>query len=228
MDKNLFINELVAKGINLDVNKLDLFNRYFEFLVNENKKYNLTALTSIDDVYEKHFYDSLSLLFNHNLEGSVIDVGSGGGFPSMPLKIVNPSLDLTVFDATAKKIEFIEKLSTLLNLDVKTICARAEEYKGSFDYVLARGVAPLNILLELVANLVKKDGVVIAMKGSKYNEELDEAKDAIKTLGYKLIKEETYTLPNENSLHCNLYFKKVKDHDLKYPRNYGRIKKKPL
>ena len=113
--------------------------------------------------------------------------------------------------------------------NVTPIVSRAEEYKEKkFDVVTARGVANLTMLLELVCNLVKKDGYFVAMKGSKYLEELDAAKNAIKLLGYELVKKVEYKLPTEDSSRCNLYFKKVKNHDDKYPRNFGTMKKKPL
>ena len=102
------------------------------------------------------------------------------------------------------------------------------DHDKKFDVVTARGVASLNVLLELCVNLVKKDGYLVALKGSRYEEELNEAKNAIKTLGYELVKKQTYTLPDEGSTRCNLFFKKVKEHDKKYPRNYGSLKKKPL
>ena len=228
MDKNEFLKELEKRNIVLSEKQKNQFNYYYFFLVTENKKYNLTALTLESEVYEKHFYDSLSLLFENDLKGSVIDIGSGGGFPGMPLKIVKEDLDLSVLDATNKKVEFVRQLSLKLDLDIKTICARAEEYDGQYDNVIARGVAPLNILLELCCKLVKQDGYLIAMKGAKYQEELESAKNAIKILGYKLVKVYEYQLPSEQDKRCNLYFQKIKNQGLKYPRNYSKIKKQPL
>ena len=160
----------------------------------------------------------------------VLDVGSGGGFPGMPLRIAFPNMKLSILDSTAKKIVFLDNLAKEMELEnVTPIVARAEEYKDKkFDVVTARGVANLTMLLELVCNLVKKDGYFVAMKGSKYQEELDAASNAIKVLGYKLVKKTEYKLPDEDSSRCNLYFKKVKDHENKYPRNFGTMKKKPL
>ena len=228
MDKIKF-NELLEKqNIILNPTQSNQFEKYFAFLVQENAKYNLTTITDEAGVYEKHFYDSLSILFKNPLNGSVLDVGSGGGFPSVPLKIVKPEMDLTILDSTNKKINFINCLASELGLSINTVCARAEEHQQSFDYVIARGVAPLNILLELCCNLVKHNGHLIAMKGSRYLEEIEEAKNAIKTLGYEILEIQEFTLPTENSKHYNILFKKVKNHSNKYPRNYSKIKKASL
>ena len=228
MDKQTLLKELESRRVMLNEKQRNQFAYYYYFLTTENAKYNLTSLVLESEVYEKHFYDSLSLLFDNDFEGSVIDVGSGGGFPGLPLKIVKPELDLTFLDATKKKVDFIDALATKLNLDVKTVCARAEEHQEKYDYVIARAVAPLNILLELCANLLKKGGTLIAMKGSHYQEELDEAKTAIKTLGYELDHVYEYNLPSENDMRCNIFLKKARDHNAKYPRNFSKIKKQPL
>lgn len=228
MNKELFCELLKEKNIEINTKTLEKLDTYFDFLVSENKKYNLTSILNYEDVYEKHFYDSISILFNNKLTGSTIDIGSGGGFPGVPLKIVDNEIDLTCLDATNKKMEFINQLSNKLDIDVKTVVARAEEYDQKFDNVIVRGVASLNIILELAANLIKQNGILIAMKGSKYQEELDLAKNAINKLGYKLINIYEYTLPSENAKRVNLVFRKIKNHDPKYPRNYSQIKKKPL
>lgn len=231
MKKEEFVQHLKENNINLNEQQIEQFAYYFKRLVEQNKLHNLTSITDEEGVYEKHFYDSLSVGFDFSLDNlDVVDVGSGGGFPGMPLQIAFPSMKLHILDSTAKKIIFLASLSEELNLEhVEPIVARAEEYHDKkFDVVTARGVASLNVLLELCVNLVKKDGYLVALKGSRYEEELKEAKNAIKTLGYELVKKQTYTLPDEGSTRCNLFFKKVKEHDKKYPRNYGSLKKKPL
>lgn len=231
MNKTQFIEFLKEKNIILNEEMLTKFDNYFVELVNQNKLHNLTSITDEEGVYEKHFYDSLSVCFDFSLENlDVIDVGSGGGFPGMPLKIANPSMNLYILDSTEKKVRFLKELANKLELkNIEGIVSRAEEYKEKkFDVVTARGVASLRILLELCVNLVKENGYFVAMKGAKYLEELEEAKNAIKTLGYELVKKVEYTLPSENATRCNLYFKKIKKHDSKYPRNYGTLKKKPL
>ena len=231
MNKELFKVELTKQGIELSEQQNEQFAYYFKRLVEQNKLHNLTSITDEEGVYEKHFFDSISVGFGFDLNNlDVLDVGSGGGFPGMPLRIAFPNMKLSILDSTAKKIVFLDNLAKEMKLEnVTPIVARAEEYKDKkFDVVTARGVANLTMLLELVCNLVKKDGYFVAMKGSKYQEELDAASNAIKVLGYKLVKKTEYKLPDEDSSRCNLYFKKVKDHENKYPRNFGTMKKKPL
>ena len=231
MNKELFKVELTKQGIELSEQQNEQFAYYFKRLVEQNKLHNLTSITDEEGVYEKHFFDSISVGFGFDLNNlDVLDVGSGGGFPGMPLRIAFPNMKLSILDSTAKKIVFLDNLAKEMKLEnVTPIVARAEEYKDKkFDVVTARGVANLTMLLELVCNLVKKDGYFVAMKGSKYQEELDAASNAIKVLGYKLVKKTEYKLPDEDSSRCNLYFKKVKEHDNKYPRNFGTMKKKPL
>ena len=231
MNRELFKVELSKQGIELSEQQNEQFAYYFKRLVEQNKLHNLTSITDEEGVYEKHFFDSISVGFGFDLNNlDVLDVGSGGGFPGMPLRIAFPNMKLSILDSTAKKIVFLDNLAKEMELEnVTPIGARAEEDQDKkFDVVTARGVANLTMLLELVCNLVKKDGYFVAMKGSKYQEELDAASNAIKVLGYKLVKKIEYKLPDEDSSRCNLYFKKVKDHDNKYPRNFGTMKKKPL
>lgn len=231
MNKELFKVELEKNGIRLSEQQEEQFAYYFKRLVEQNKLHNLTSITDEEGVYEKHFFDSISVGFNFDLNNlDVVDVGSGGGFPGMPLRIAFPKMKLSILDSTAKKIVFLDNLAKEMKLEnVTPIVSRAEEYKGKkFDVVTARGVANLTMLLELVCNLVKKDGYFVAMKGSKFQEELEAAKNAIKVLGFELERKEEYKLPDEDSSRCNLYFKKIKEHDSKYPRNFGTMKKKPL
>ncbi len=208
--------------------QMNNFEELFNILIAENAKYNLTTILDKEAVYEKHFYDSLSILLNNSLEGTLVDVGSGGGFPGIPLAIALPNLKVTYLDSNNKKINYIKLVSEKLNLDSSYIIGRAEECSNKFNYVSARGVASLNILLELVANLIKDNGIFIAMKGSNYKEELENSKNAINKLGYEIINIQEYYLPFEKSMHCNIYFRKIKSHDPKYPRPYSQIKKKPL
>ena len=230
MAKFSFKEDLLKHNISLSEEQLSMFDSYYKLLVTENKKYNLTAITEEDDVYDKHFYDSISILFYYDLSNKkVLDVGAGAGFPSMPLKIANQSIDLYVLDSTAKRMHFIEMLRDELNLsNVTTIVARAEEYKEQqFDVITARGVAKLNVLLELCCDLVKENGYLIFLKGSNYLNEIKESENAIKTLGYKLIETKEYEV-NDGSTHYLVTLQKVKSHKNKYPRSYSNIKKKPL
>lgn len=231
MDIVDFKNILKEKGLELNKHKEDQFICYYNFLVQENNKYNLTSLISFDDVFEKHFYDSLSIMFNYDISNLyVLDVGSGAGFPSMPLKIFNESIKLDILDATSKKMSFIEQLAKQLKLeDVNTIVSRAEEYKSQkYDLILTRGVARLNVLLELVADLLKDNAVFVAMKGSSYNEELTESQNAMSKLGFILQNIQEVKLPFSKMTHYNLFFKKVNKHDRIYPRSYAKIKAHPL
>lgn len=231
MDIVDFKNILKEKGLELDKHKEDKFICYYNFLVQENNKYNLTSLISFDDVFEKHFYDSLSIMFNFDISNlHVLDVGSGAGFPSMPLKIFDESIKLDILDATSKKMFFIEQLAKQLKLeDVHTIVSRAEEYKSQkYDLVLTRGVARLNVLLELVADLLKDNATFVAMKGSSYNEELTESQNAMSKLGFILQDVQEVKLPLSKMTHYNLFFKKANKHDRIYPRSYAKIKAHPL
>lgn len=231
MNERVFCEEAKRLGIVLDDEQLRLFRRYYEFLTQENKKYNLTAITDETEVYEKHFLDCLSLIHATDFSNKrVVDLGSGAGFPLIPLKILEPSMKAYALDSTAKKTFFVEQLAKELGLkDVYTLTMRAEDYKNEpFDVVLARGVAPLNVLLELACNLVKPKGFLAAMKGPNYRREITDAAGAITTLGYKIIKVQEVNLPEDNGTHFNMTLQKIRPHNLKYPRSYAKIKNKPL
>ena len=234
MNPEQFIEALSKKGITLTDKQIQQFQTYYETLVEWNEKMNLTAITQKEDVYLKHFYDSLTISFDYSLNDQFLcDIGAGAGFPSIPLKIVYPNLKITIVDSLSKRITFLNHLTQVLGLeDVQAISARAEEYaiehRESFDIVTARAVARLNILDELCLPLVKLDGDFITLKGLKAKEELNEAQNGIEKLGGKVIKEEDFTLTDENDHRCNIYIHKVKPTPSKYPRSFGKIKKKPL
>jgi 16S rRNA (guanine527-N7)-methyltransferase len=206
-----------------------MFEKYFKFLESENKKYNLTSITTEDEVFEKHFYDSLSVLKVIDLSNKlVVDVGAGAGFPLLPLKIVKPSIKATLVDATLKKVNFINTVAKDLNLDVEVINGRVEELKGKYDVVVARALAPLNQLLEIISNLIDINGYLIALKGSNYRTELKQAEKAMNVLGFELVNVVKVLMPNSKIEHYNLLLKKVKKHDGFYPRSYSKISKNPL
>lgn len=234
MNQEQFINILESKGISLSSKQKEQFEIYYQTLVEWNEKMNLTAITQKEDVYLKHFYDSLTISFDYDLNNqSLCDVGAGAGFPSIPLKVVYPDLKITIVDSLSKRITFLKHLFQVLDLkDVEAVSARAEEYalkhRESFDIVTARAVARLNILDELCLPLVKVGGDFITLKGLKAKEELNEAKQGIEKLGGKVVKEESFTLTDENDHRCNIYIHKVKNTPSKYPRDFSRIKKKPL
>lgn len=218
-------------NIELTFEQQELFRKYYEFLIQENKKYNLTAITNEEEVYYKHFYDSLTLIKTNLIkEGvSLCDIGSGAGFPGIPLKIIYPNLKLTIVESQTKKTEFLKKLVIFLELDnVEIINKRAEEYAHTkyFDIVTARAVADLSILNELCLPLVKKGGYFIAMKGN-YEEELKRTLNGITILGGKLIEVLSFELPKDMGKRNLIIIKKEKMVQ-GYPRAFSQIKKKPL
>lgn len=232
-----FITELNAQNIELNEYQLDQFDKYYNLLVEWNKKMNLTAITEKEDVYLKHFFDSISSSFHFDFTQveSVCDVGAGAGFPSIPLKICYPHLSITIVDSLNKRITFLENLANELNLDnVNFVHSRAEdfgqnkEHREMYDVVTARAVARTNVLSEYCLPLCKIKGNFIAMKGALASEELQEANKAITTLGGKLKKELTFNLPFENSERSIIIIEKIKTTPKKYPRKPGTPQKLPL
>lgn len=234
MNELEFQNILKDKGIILSDKQLKQFNRYYEVLVEWNEKMNLTAITDKEEVYLKHFYDSITIAFDFSFNNqSIIDVGAGAGFPSIPLKILYPELKITIVDSLNKRITFLNHLFKELELDnCKAVAARAEEYakehRESVDIVMARAVARLNILDELCLPLVKKDGYFLSLKGRQASEEVKEANKGITILGGKVGKIVDFNLANHDDHRSNIIIKKVKDTPNKYPRMFSKIKKSPL
>ena len=212
----------------------DKFKLYYDFLVQENEKYNLTNITEQNEAYIKHFYDSVQMenIVDLNSVKTLCDVGSGAGFPSIPLKILYPHLHVTIVEPTLKRCNFLNQLVKTLQLDnVIIINDRAENMKdlrNNFDIVTARAVASMPILLELCVPLVKVDGMFISLKGSSFHEEMTLSSNAIKELFVKVTKVYEYELPNNYGKHSLIVFNKFKQTNIKYPRNYSTIKKKPL
>ena len=233
MNKEQFIDEL--KKINITVTKhmLEQLEKYDEVLRSENKKYNLTAINNKEDVYLKHFYDSLTLSKIIKLENqSLCDIGTGAGFPGMVLKIIYPNLKVTLMDATEKKCKFLQLVIQELGLtDIEVIHARAEIYsktvREKYDIVTSRAVAPLKHLLEYSIPLVKVGGNYIAMK-SDIQKEIEDIDIYYKKLKIEEEKILTFTLPYEESTRTLIRYKKIDKTDLKYPRKYTDIKKKSL
>ena len=207
---------------------------YAEFLAGENEKYNLTALTAPEDVAVKHFLDSLlPLRFGLLPEcAKVVDVGSGAGLPGIPLKVARPDLDVTVLDATEKKVAFMREAAGKAGVSVSAVCARAEEaaskppMREEFDAAVSRGVAALNVLCELCLPFVRVGGVFVAYKGRGADEELAAAKNAIAVLGGRLARVERAPLGDaERAL---VVIEKIKATPAAYPRAFAKIKKRPL
>lgn len=234
MRENEFRSLLSEQGIELTDQQMKQFNTYYDLLLEWNQKMNLTAIIDKEAVYEKHFFDSLTIGFNGQLKDqTVCDVGGGAGFPSVPLKIVFPSLSITVVDSLDKRIQFLKVVKEELGLNnFEAIHARAEEFvldhRSQFDVVTARAVARLNVLVELCLPLTKINGRMIALKGSQGMQELEEARNAIEVLGGKVIKTECFKLPEEEAERINIEIIKLKESPKRYPRHYSKIKKQPL
>lgn len=230
-----FKAEVLNLGININESMLDKFDKYYNKLIEVNEYMNLTAITERNEVFNKHFLDSLEITKAIDITKpfTLCDVGSGAGFPSIPLAITCSNASVTIIDALNKRIRFLNELCDYLSLDnVSAYHYRAEEYvkekRGYFDYVTARAVARLNILLELCMPLVKVGGSFIAMKGSSGSEELNEAKKAIAILGGELDRVISFDLPNNEGKREIIVIKKVNEGNLKYPRSFAKIKEKPL
>lgn len=208
------------------------FELYYNLLIEENAKFNLTAITQRDEVYLKHFIDSAVGAYFIS-KGSLIDVGSGGGFPAIPLKIINKDIELTMLEATNKKCEFLKVVADKLNLsNVTVINGRAEElgqdnkYREKFDYCTSRAVARLNILAEYCLPFVKVGGKFIVYKALLTDEEILEAKGAITTLGGQITGVNKFILNEQNR--AIIEIEKIKNTPNAYPRTNGKIRKKPL
>lgn len=234
MNLNDFIKEL--KKINIEITDIQLkqLNKYYELLVEYNKVMNLTGITEKDQVYLKHFYDSLTLtkVIDPTKEETLCDVGTGAGFPGLVIKILFPNLKVTLVDSLNKRIEFLKTVIKELELkDIEAIHARAEEYaqtnREKYDIVTSRAVAPLNILLEYNIPLLKENKYFIAYKGI-ISQEIIESEHALKELNAKVEKIEEFILPIEKSNRTLILIKKEQKTNKKYPRKNADIKKKPL
>ena len=208
------------------------FEKYANLLLEWNEKFNLTAITKIDEIEEKHFIDSLYLCKYVELDNQrLLDVGSGAGFPGIPLAIAHPKLHVTLLESNGKKVSFLKEVIKQLKLsNVDIIQGRAEELgkRESFDIVTARAVKELNILLEISYYLVKVGGVFAAYKSSSVSEEEERAKRAYKSLGIEKVTKYEYNLPNSKDMRVLLVISKTKTTLKKYPRHYSEIVKSPL
>lgn len=227
-----FYDTLSKHGVVLSDRQKQQFDVYAKMLVEWNEKMNLTAITKFEEIYEKHFLDSILPSFAFNISGSLCDIGAGAGFPSIPLKIVYPELSITIIETLGKRVTFLNELVKTLELEnVTCIHARAEEacadFRESFDHVTARAVANLPMLSELCIPFVKIGGSFIAMKGASGHEEVEDAKKAIRILGCEL-KHSSDVHLSDGSMRVNVEFVKVKPTPKQYPRAYAKIKKSPL
>ncbi|MGN1401147.1 MAG: 16S rRNA (guanine(527)-N(7))-methyltransferase RsmG [Bacillus sp. (in: firmicutes)] len=237
MNEQQFIEMLEDKGISLTPWQIEQFRIYYTTLVEWNEKMNLTAITEKEEVYLKHFYDSISAAFEFDFMkvGSICDVGAGAGFPSIPLKICFPHLSVSIVDSLNKRISFLHHLADVLKLDtVAFYHDRAEtfgqkaEHREAYDLVTARAVARMSVLSELCLPLVKMDGHFLAMKAASAEDEMQIAKKAITTCGGKVESMKRLNLPFENSERNIIAIKKVKNTPKKYPRKAGTPGKSPI
>lgn len=229
-----FIGFASELNIKLDNDKLSKLKRYYELLIEWNEKMNLTGITEKDQVYLKHFYDSLTLnkIVDLNQNLSLVDIGTGAGFPGLVLKIVFPKLKITLIDSLNKRIEFLKTVIKELELkDIEAIHARSEEYainnREIFDIATARAVAPLNVLLEYSVPMLKLNGLFVPMKAN-ISQEIIESENALKQLDSEIISQIEFELPKELSKRTLIKIRKNKATKKIFPRKYADIKKRPL
>ena len=239
MNPEQFVQELSKRNFKLNENQINQFNQYFTSLIETNKKVNLTRITEKDDVYLKHFFDSITPLFAFGeifaKSQTLCDVGAGAGFPSIPLKIMVPELRVTIVDSLGKRLNFLQELVTQLDLkNVALVHGRAEDvgqnkqYREQFDIVTARAVANMAVLSEYCLPLVKKNGNFIALKGPKAEDELNSSQKALKTLGGKTTAVKELQLPQSTEDRTLILVKKVQATPKKYPRQAGTPHRKPI
>lgn len=226
-----FINSLNKRNVVLNDKMIDQLNTYASYLKEYNEKINLTAITEYEEVLDKHFYDSL-LLIDRKLEGTLVDVGTGAGFPGVVLKIVIPELKVLLIEPINKRCIFLKSLIEKLGLkDIEVINDRGEDYslihREEYDYVTARAVSNLNNLIEVCGAMVKEKGYFICLRGKDGRSEIETAKKAIEIMGFEIesIKDEELF---DHSNRVISYFKKIKKTPIKYPRKYSIIKQHSL
>lgn len=231
MNKNEFVLALKDLGIDITEEKLNKLDKYYDLLIEWNNKINLTRITDKDEVYLKHFYDSLTIYKVYRFSNeSVLDIGTGAGFPGIVLKIMFPDIKLTLLDSNNKKTTFLKYVLGKLKLDATVINDRAEKYYLSgerVDVVVSRAVADMSILSELAIPFCKVGGYFIAMKG-KNTEEIDNANYTIEFLGGKINDKKEFSLPNNVGDRILVKVDKVSATPHGYPRVYDKIRKSPI
>lgn len=233
--EDIFKSYLEELRIMLHKEQIEQFYTYMNLLIEWNEKINLTAITDPEEIILKHFVDSLTIATHIEENSKVVDMGTGAGFPGIPLKILREDVEMVLADSLNKRINFLNEVIKELNLkNVTTVHTRAEEfgknkqYREKFDVATSRAVANLSTLSEYLIPLVKQNGKVIFMKGSEVDEELKNAKNAIDILGGKIEKEEKFNLPNTDMKRNLIIVRKVKNTPSKYPRKPGVPAKEPL
>ncbi len=235
INKELLANNAASLGVSLDDEALERFDLLASLLIEQNKTMNLTAITEPDEIVIKHFADSLSVFCVTDIPNGakILDLGTGAGFPGLPLLIARPDIDLTMLDGTAKKLNYINTTLERLSLNAQTLHARAEEagksrqYRENFDIVCSRAVAALNVLCEYCLPFVRVGGRFIAMKSAKAQEELELARNAINLLGGKVADIKSFKL-SDGGERAVIIIEKISHIPPKYPRVSAQIAKKPL
>lgn len=233
MNREQFVKQLKNINVKLTENQLNQLEKYYEMLVEYNKVMNLTGITEHNQVFLKHFYDSLTLAKIIDLKENctLCDIGTGAGFPGLVIKICFPNLKVVLLDSLNKRTKFLNDVIKELNLkNIEVIHARAEEYalnhRNQFDITTARAVAHLSVLLEYAIPMTKENKYFIALKAN-VEEEIKEINNALRCLNVKIEEQQEFNLPIENSTRTIIKFKKIKDNG-KYPRKYSEIKKNRL
>lgn len=239
MERESFSKELIekAKKVNIEIDdkKEEQFYNYMKLLLEWNEKINLTAITEQNDIILKHFIDSITINKYIEQSNSIIDIGTGAGFPGIPLKIMNQNKKITLVDSLNKRINFLNEVCKEISLEnIQCIHARAEElasdleYRENYETVVSRAVARLNVLIEYMLPFVKKGGLCICMKGPNIDGELEGAKNAIKVLGGKIKSVESFFLPDSDIERNVIIIEKVAETPKKYPRKAGLPSKQPI
>ena len=230
-----FVQRLKDFNIKINDEQIKKFMNYMNLLLEWNEKINLTAITQPDEVKLKHFVDSLTVLKYINDDDKVIDIGTGAGFPGIPLKIMKGNTKITLLDSLNKRINFLNIVIETLNLrNIQAIHGRAEEiarnklYREKYDVAVSRAVANLSTLTEYMLPFVKVGGKCICMKGANVNEELERAQNAIKELGGEIERVDNFYLSDNDNERNIIVIKKVKETNPKYPRKAGTPSKEPL
>ena len=239
MDIKQFSSIMQQYGYKIQVQfteeQLQKFYEYMNLLIEWNKKINLTAIIEPEDIVLKHFIDSLTILPFIDKNKKIIDIGTGAGFPGIPVSIMRNDVDMTLLDSLNKRINFLNEVIKILNLkNVNTIHSRIEDlaknkkYRGTYDIATSRAVANLSTLSEYMIPMIKTRGISICMKGSDIEEEINKSKKAVDILGGKFKKIEKFTLPNSDQKRTIILIEKEKSTPLKYPRKAGTPSKEPL
>ncbi len=236
-DTTQFEKDLEALEVKLTSEQIKQFLKYYELLVEWNGFMNLTAITEFDEVMKKHFVDSLSLIKTYDVSKRItlIDVGTGAGFPGLALKIAYPNLQVTLLDSLNKRIQFLNEVISQLGLTgIETVHGRAEDFakpdklRGKFDLCVSRAVANMSTLSEYCLPFVRVGGEFISYKSEKITEEITLAKKAISILGGTLDRSEEFMLPNSDIYRNLIVIKKIKDTPKKFPRKAGMPSKEPI